>query len=62
MGTNYTQEFPPKHQEKHLYFEGDRAWQHIAQRGCKVGDFENMPGHVPVQLDLGKLALVESLN
>ncbi|PKU35079.1 hypothetical protein llap_14617 [Limosa lapponica baueri] len=51
-----TQEIPCEHKEKLLHFEGARALEQAAQRGCGVyfsGDVPNSPGGVPVQSALG---------
>ncbi|PKU48374.1 hypothetical protein llap_1282 [Limosa lapponica baueri] len=54
-----------EHRKFHLnvqknFFEGDRALEQAAQRGCRVifsGDTQNPPGCVPVQPGLGEPAL-----
>ncbi|GAB0207908.1 mitochondrial enolase superfamily member 1 [Grus japonensis] len=52
-------------EEKLLHFEGDRALEQVAQRGCGVsfsGDIQNPPGCNPVQPALGEPALAEGVG
>ena len=46
-----------EHEKKLHYFDGDRALEQAAQRGCGVtsGDIQNLPGHFPVQPTPGNL-------
>ena len=56
MGTVGTQAVPPEYEEKLLYFEGDRAVEQVAQRGCGVsfsGNIPDLPGCGPVPPALG---------
>jgi len=57
--------FPSEHEEKLLYFEGDRTLDQAAQRICGVsfsGDTEDLPGRGPVQPALGDPALAGGLD
>jgi len=45
------QKVPAEHEEELLHFEGDRAPEQVAQRGCGVsfsGDIQDPPGCGPV--------------
>lgn len=55
-----TQEAPAEYEEKCLCFEGDKALQQGAQRGCGVlcpGEIQKPSGHNPVQAALVEPAL-----
>ena len=57
--------FHPNMRKKLLHFEGDRALEQAAQRGCGVffsRDIQNPPGHDPVQPALGDPALAGGLD
>jgi len=46
-----TQAVPFEHEEKHLYFENNRALEKAVQRGCVAslsGDIQDPSGHCPV--------------
>jgi len=52
-----TQEVPSEREVKVLYFEGHGPLQLAAQTGCGVsfsGETQNLPGHFPVQLIVGR--------
>jgi len=58
------QEVPAEHKEE-LHFEGDRALEQVAQRGCRVsfsGDTQDLPGQGPVQPAVGDPALAVGLD
>ena len=49
---------PYEHERKNLYYEGDRALEQAAQRGCAVcfsGDSQDLPGCFPAQSTVGNL-------
>ena len=58
------EEVPSEHEEE-LYFEGDRALEQAAQRGCGFsfsGDIPNPPGRGAVQPAVGDPALAGGLD
>lgn len=59
------EEVPPQHKEKCLCFEGGRALEHAAQKGCGAsfsGDIQNPPGCFPVKPALSDPTLTKRLD